>query len=241
MRLYFKPMPWLTVFSILGLILLLKLGFWQKDRLAWKTDLLARIEAAAEAPPFSSLQEVVDALESDAPVDFRRYAMTAETVPGPAYYVYDPTQGNISWRIFGKTTNQGQQVYLAKPSIDDELKGLLEAVVTSAETFQSAGYVRLADEPPSGFGKWIKSQPSPDTNRWFAFNQNDLWADKNTRMDIWLDEYKAEIDTELPPLRPDIPNNHRDYMLTWFSFAGLLIIFYLMIHRRAGRLGRRDT
>ncbi|WP_418152177.1 hypothetical protein AB8615_08425 [Litorimonas sp. RW-G-Af-16] len=101
----------------------------------------------------------------------------------------------------------------------------------------SSGYVRLAPEAASGFGKTIKAQPDPKTNRWFAFNQNDLWADDNTRMEIWLDEHKIEIDTDLPPLRPDIPNNHRDYMWTWFIFAGLLIIFYLLIHFRAGRLG----
>lgn len=55
-------------------------------------------------------------------------------------------------------------------------------------------------------------------------------------MEIWLDEHRSEIDLNLPVLLPDIRNNHRDYMWTWFSLAGLLIIFYGLIHYRAKRL-----
>jgi len=45
----------------------------------------------------------------------------------------------------------------------------------------------------------------------------------------------------LPPKRPEIANNHFDYMLTWFSLAIILLIFYVLIHIRDGRAGRRSV
>jgi cytochrome oxidase assembly protein ShyY1 len=88
---------------------------------------------------------------------------------------------------------------------------------------------------------WLKSTPSPDRNRYFKFNQTGDWGEVFPSADVRLSHY-IEIETgatdaaRLPVRRPTIRNNHRDYMLTWFSFAGLLIIFYLLLHRRAGRL-----
>lgn len=91
---------------------------------------------------------------------------------------------------------------------------------------------------------WIKSKPNKETNRWFKFNQNGEWGEKETLISHYIDIYKSFDDivdgipdaSVLPVRRPTIRNNHRDYMLTWFSFAGLLLIFYFLIHKRAGRL-----
>lgn len=237
MKLYFKPMPWLTVFGALGLLLLLKLGFWQKDRLAWKTDLLARVEAAAQAPAFTSLAQVTAALQSGDPVDYRRYAFDIEAIKNaPAYHVYDPAQTSIGWRVFSVYENSGVNLYLADMQRFDDAAKKAKTAFTSPQHPASSGYVRLSPKPARGLGKWIKSKPSPASNRWFAFNQDGLWESSGINMDIWLDEHSEGIKQDLPVSRPDIRNNHRDYMWTWFSLAGLLIIFYGLIHYRAKRL-----
>ena len=52
---YFRPYFWLTVFSVPSLAVLVMLGLWQLDRLAWKTKLIdnfnARANSAAMLPP----------------------------------------------------------------------------------------------------------------------------------------------------------------------------------------------
>src|SRR6056300_556406 len=52
---YFRPFLWLTFFSLPALLVLLALGFWQLDRLAWKTALInnfnERASAQAILPP----------------------------------------------------------------------------------------------------------------------------------------------------------------------------------------------
>ena len=86
---------------------------------------------------------------------------------------------------------------------------------------------------------WLKSKPNRETNRWFKFNQDGSWGKgmpSSTRLTHYIEvELGATSAVNLPVRRPSIRNNHRDYMLTWFSFAVLLLIFYAMIHRRAGR------
>ena len=107
------------------------------------------------------------------------------------------------------------------------------------------GYVR-EDHPMGRMEALLKSKPTPDKNRWFKFNQSGDWGGADTRVSHYIEiadtlpvntaDGGVAAASALAVRRPSIRNNHRDYMLTWFSFAGLLVIFYLLIHRRAGRL-----
>ena len=45
---------------------------------------------------------------------------------------------------------------------------------------------------------------------------------------------------ELPLKRPNIRNNHLDYMLTWYGLALALLVIYLILHAQRGRLGLRS-
>lgn len=47
----FRPTLWMTVLTLAALGLLVTLGTWQLQRLHWKTDLIARIEARTTQPP----------------------------------------------------------------------------------------------------------------------------------------------------------------------------------------------
>ncbi|RZV41594.1 MAG: hypothetical protein EX271_07715 [Acidimicrobiales bacterium] len=42
--------------------------------------------------------------------------------------------------------------------------------------------------------------------------------------------------SDLPVEKPDIPNNHLEYMLTWYSFALILVVIYFLLHKKQGRL-----
>jgi len=78
---YFRPHIVLTILTLIGLAVLMNLGFWQKQRLAWKTELLASVEAAVNAPPFESLSEIQTALSNDDFTEFRRVDIPAELLP----------------------------------------------------------------------------------------------------------------------------------------------------------------
>lgn len=243
MKIQFRPMPWLTVIVAIMLAILISLGVWQYKRLHWKTDLLAEVEASVTAPPLTSLDDLERAIEEGEPVDFRRIAFTASPTAGePVYAVYRTQQGGIYWDLFQRYG----PIFGRFKTVEDANKPDGDAVSpTHIVADVLIGYVR-EDHPMGRVEAWSKSKPNPDKNRWFKFNQTKDWGAESTRLSHYIeiaetlpfntDDGGTAAAAALPVRRPTIRNNHRDYMLTWFSFAGLLIIFYLLIHRRAGRL-----
>jgi len=238
MKLYFKPMPWLTVIVAICLAILMSLGTWQYQRLQWKTALLAEVGAAAEAPPFTSLAEVKTAIDAGEPVDFRRFEASASKPISnlQPYFVFTAANRDVSWRAFSPASMDRGAVYVAGAIVPD----------SERETFNSnegleigvVGYVRLARESSRSAAK-----SSPDKNRWFGFNplsDTHDWAKMSgidADMRFYIDTVPGATDADLlPPKRPDIRNNHLDYMLTWYSFAIILLIIYVILHRRAGRI-----
>ena len=236
MKLHFKPMPWLTVIVAICLAILISLGTWQYQRLQWKTSYLADVEEAVTAPPLTSWTNIRSAIEQDKPVDFRRVSLLAEPVEGaPAYFVYQPRKGGIYWRYFQPVTSDGQRFFAAIESVPNENKDNYRPQDTTGQ-ISLIGYVRK-NEPMGFVESLVKSKASPSQNRYFKFNQTDDWDMQGAATDYYIDVATITGDAfALPIKRPEIRNNHFDYMLTWYSFAVILLIIYFILHRRAGRL-----
>lgn len=245
MSVKFRPMPWLTGIVAVMLAILISLGVWQYQRLQWKTDLLAEVEASVTALPLKSLADLERAIEAGEPVDFRRIELNG--VVGAEiyeYHVFKSQAGGIFWDVFRPFQAGGyaspRMIFVRTQTIDDTQKGndSFERVIRS-ELEPVFGYVR-EDHPMGRVEAWVKSKPNREANRWFKFNQDGNWGEalslRTVRSHYIELDLNAESAEALPVRRPTIRNNHRDYMLTWFSFAGLLLIFYFLIHKRAGRL-----
>ena len=250
MSVTFRPMPWLTTIAALMLAILISLGVWQYKRLHWKTNLLAEVEASVTAPPLTSLEDLERAIAAGEPVDFRRIAFRPTPIRGaPVYHVYKSQAGGIYWDIYGpveginaSVSGQPVSIFARWRTIETAEKANELDVISTSLLYDHIvpyyGYVRT-DHPMGRVETWLKSKPNRETNRWFKFNQDGSWGKgmpNSTRLSHYIDvEPGATAADNLPVRRPSIRNNHRDYMLTWFSFAVLLLIFYAMIHRRAGR------
>lgn len=249
MRLYFKPYPWLTGFTIVSLGILIGLGYWQSQRLVWKTNLLAEVAQAASAEPFNSLSEVDTALSQGVPVDFRRIKLSGLQIGGQTpFLVYSRHKQALSWRPYLVIESQGSRVFFTRPSIldSDRERYLLQSVEEKPVTL--VGYIRLARGPVRG-----EAKSTPALNRWFSFNPMPELYDWGTQIasgttrDKVTTQFYIETETfagnakDLPIKRPDIRNNHFDYMLTWYGLALCLLIIYLLLHKRGGRLGLQKS
>ena len=238
MKLYFRPMPWLTFIVAICLAILISLGTWQYHRLQWKTALLADVEAAAEAKPFTSLAEIQQALEVGEPVDFRRYGSPSKARGlKEDFLVFTAVNRDISWRVFTAVENSNVTSFAALGLVSDEARDELHGFEDN-QNIPIIGYVRLVRETTRGAAK-----SSPEKNRWFGFNPLAIthdWAQMSgieADMRFYIDTVPGALEANLlSPRRPDIRNNHLDYMLTWYSFAVILLIIYFILHRRAGRL-----
>lgn len=237
MKLSFKPMPGLTIVTVISLAILIALGTWQYQRLQWKTALLAEIDQVADAPPFTSFPAVQAALAAGEPIDFRRIGIAGQHEgSGTVFHVFTAMNRDVSWRVFSPVVEGGVTAFAAQGVVKDgEAKSA--ATAPARGDAQVNGYVRLAREDAS------RTKHTPENNRWFAFNpmpKNHNWADQiagDVEVRFYVDAVMgAEEAKLLPPKRPDIRNNHFDYMLTWYGLAIVLLVIYLIMHRRAGRL-----
>lgn len=227
----------LTTVTAICVAILISLGTWQYKRLQWKTALLAEVEAAVTAPPLTSLTDLEQAIQFGAPVDFRRIGLTAHVEAAQPFLVYQPRQDGIYWRAFTKLSEDGQPLYGAFGVVRDDKKENYEIFYLPQGETQLAGYVRK-DHPMGRIEGWVKSKASPKANRYFKFNQTQDWDEGGQiRTDIYLDLSEHVKDANLLPIkRPEIRNNHLDYMLTWYSFALILLFIYAILHHRSGRL-----
>ena len=233
-------MPGLTIVTLISLVILISLGTWQYHRLQWKTGLLAEIDQVADAPPFTSLAQVQDALERGEPVDFRRIGINGDYVDvDDPFFVFTAVNKNISWRVFTPILSGGYACFVTGDTIPDNAKS--HYAFEGEQSGQVVGYVRLArpDNKPA-------TKSTPDKNRWFGFNpmpDTHNWADAvsaDVDMRFYIDTVPGAQDASLlPPKRPDIRNNHFDYMLTWYGLALVMLVIYGIMHHREGRLSWR--
>ena len=240
MKIKFKPLPGLTIVTLICLAILLYLGTWQYQRLQWKTQLLAEVEEASIAAPFTSLAQISEQLALGSPVDFRKISLSGDFITpsfndGEPFHFLRSSGKALTWRLYQLYDDGAQQAYVATIEYAEARTSNPPRSITGPQ--QVVGYVRLV-RPPSRFP--LKS--TPEKNRWFVFNAApDVldWAGPagaiETRYYIdWVTDAKTAKD--LPIRKPDIRNNHLDYMLTWYSFALILLVIYFLLHKKQGRL-----
>ena len=225
MAIRFKPMPGLTLAVLICLPILIGLGVWQYQRWQWKTGVLAEIDAAVEAPPLEGLAALSRA---DGPLDFRRIQFGGEAV-GDTYLLYRP-DGNIAWMPVRVVESGGAQALVGFPKVLDDAR---DTAVPPAMGGERAGYVRRIRRR-GGMARLFGVDDNPDANRWYGVNPDGAWL---PGADLYIDASLGSRDAaSLPVQRPDVPNNHVSYMLTWWSFALILLVIYAVLHMRAGRL-----
>lgn len=239
MRIKFNPMPGLSIVTLICLGILLTLGTWQYKRLQWKTRILAEIDQAAHAKPLHSLADINQLLAQGKPVDFRRVSMSADFIEpnlngGKPFHLMRSNGKAFTWRLYQPIKVGEHFAYVASREFTETQKDEPPNAVVGKT--QLIGYVRLVHE-----ANWAIPKSDTKSNRWFAFNaspENLDWSDDGRVMtDYYIDQLEHIKTVDNLPVRiPEIANNHLDYMLTWYSFALILLVIYFLLHKKLGRL-----
>lgn len=189
-----------------GFAALVALGVWQLDRLAWKQELLAGIEARIVASP-ARLPAAPDA-ETD------RYLPV--TVAGrfegvPLRVLISQKQVGAGWRLIQAfDTDGGRRILVDRGVISTGVKDL-----PGAGYAEVVGNLLWPDEV-DGF------TPAPDTqgNIWYARDLPAMAAALGTEEVLVVARMPTGPGIEPLPVGTDgIPNDHLEYAITWFSLA----------------------
>lgn len=246
----FRPRLVPTLFTVPTLIILVALGTWQAQRLAWKSDLLARIDQQLAQPAAQLPANLTDAAQWD----YRRVTVTgallAETELAIASRVLN---GRVGWHLVSPLVRaDGSAVLVNRGWVPDgQHRATAERAAEIPETVTITAVARVPEE-----AGWLAPQNDPSGNVWLTVDLRAMEAaaglDRNTAAPLLLylstimsaDGQSIISDQPIPDqVRVDIPNNHLHYMLTWYGLAVVLLGVYIAYHwrRPGGPNGSRDV
>lgn len=200
----------LVVFLMAAALGFAALGVWQVERLAWKRDLIARVQASIHAPP-------IEVADWSGVSDYRRVRLHGVFLYDRATLVKAVTErGEGYWLMTPLRTSRGTVLVN---------RGFVPSAQQTGFAPQGAtDIVGLArsSEPKGGF---LRSN-DPGTNRWYS---RDVPAIAHARRLRTVTPMFVDADATPNPGGYPVggltviafPNNHLVYALTWFALAAM--------------------
>ena len=213
----------LLIVGIGGAAILVSLGLWQVQRLAWKEGVLADIEDRIAADPVPLPDALDPARDAYLPVE-----VTGTLRP-------DYLQVLVSQ----KTIGAGYRII--RPMLHPEGDILIDLGFVTTE---DASGLKFEEGPPItivGNLQWPQEidsfTPDPDLERniWFARDVGAMAEALDTRPILVVRRDAPQLGGPLSPLPVDtsaIPNDHLQYAVTWFSLAAIWAGMSLYFIRR---------
>ncbi len=229
----FHPTRWATAIALPALVVLLGLGTWQLQRLAWKTDLIAYREAQLAAPPITLPTELGDAGGTLAARDYRRVTVTGAFLHDREIYLAASRRGRVGFAIITPLRRTGGATVLVNrgwvPATAREAARRAQGQVAGEVTVE--GIVR-----PAARQGWLTPDNDSAKNYWF-------WLDLAAMAEFaGVDAPRLIVEAGPAPIpgglqigkraRVDLPNDHLGYALTWYALAAALAVIYFLSQRR---------
>ncbi len=232
-----KRFPWLVIVAALpALAVLIALGTWQVQRLAWKEGLLANIEARLSAEPVAIdelisdvsngaiLQAELDYLPVSATGTFlhdgeQHFFATHKGISG--YYLYTP---------FALVEPQGTTVFVNRGFVPFDLKDPTDRPQTLNEgqvVITGLARQRLNEKP-----SWAVPENDLEANIYYWKDLDAMGTQVgliDTIAPFFIDEGSPRSPGNLGdwPVSGvtliNLPNNHLQYAVTWYGLALTLI------------------
>ncbi|HUN48605.1 MAG TPA: SURF1 family protein [Stellaceae bacterium] len=223
----------LTLVSLSACAALIALGTWQVERLHWKEGLIAARAAALAAPPI----DLPGSLDAARGLEFRRVR-----VSGVFDYAHEfPV--NATERDSGKAGDllvtplrraDGSVVLVERGWIPWDLRDpATRAAGNPPGIVEVEGLLRIPDGKPS----WFVPDNDPTRNQWFYIDPAAMSraAGATEVLPFYVEAGPAPHPGGYPlggQAHMDLPNNHLQYAITWYSLAGVLVVIYLLLVRR---------
>jgi surfeit locus 1 family protein len=213
------------LFGLIGCAILVGLGMWQVNRLAWKEAMLSAIDARVTAAPVALPENFEREVNRFLPVQAtgmfggdRIRVLVSQKKVGPGYRIISPF-------VVGGRTIMVDRGFI---SIADELPVPPAGVVTVT------GNLHWPEEVDS-----FTPEPDKKSDIWFARDVDRMAAELGAEPVLLILRSASPATPEIAPLpvsRAGIPNDHLTYAITWFSLAviwfGMTVFLLWRIRQR---------
>jgi len=208
------------ILGVAGCGVLISLGLWQVERLAWKEDVLVGISARLAAAPVPLTTEV-----SESTNEYTRVTVSGTPTGEELHVLVSGTEAGTGYRVISK-----MQTPLGAVLVDQGLLALEnKAAAPLIVPMEITGTLIWPDDQNS-------STPDPDiaANIWFARNVDTMSVALDTLPLMIVSTTSTPADprlTALPVNTATIKNDHFEYAVTWFLLALVWAImsFYLIL------------
>jgi len=229
-----QPGKWtwfiLPMCIIAAMTVLIGLGNWQMQRLAWKDGLIARVEKNLNGPP-ATLQEISEKLAGGKDVEYLPVKLRGTFRHDLEQYFFTTFKGTSGWAVYTPLERaDGSVVFVNRGFVpmlrkDPQLRqeGQIKGVVD---------IIGLARSAPAG--KPNSFVPDNDLVKnvyyWKSLPQmiSQTGYDKaGTVLPFFVDVKDTPLPGGLPIGGITIiifPNSHLQYALTWYGLAGALLV-----------------
>jgi surfeit locus 1 family protein len=236
MAIAFRPLPGLTIATLVALAILIGLGTWQLQRRVEKHALLDQIASRQHAPPapIEILLATGDYAAHRATTAQGTFDHAAES------YVYAPRPNEGAARPGFKVITpfrllSGGLILIDRGWVDERHKS-----PASRKNGQTDGETEIEGRlrPSSRPGPFT---PPPDIATRTFYQRDGVAIAKALELKLastLILEAATRTDGGPEPLASElnIPDNHLQYAITWFALAVVLVVIYLSVHASRGRL-----
>ncbi len=211
------------LFGLIGASILIGLGVWQVQRLAWKERILSQIEARLGDAPVA-LPEVPDPVADR----YLPVSVSGQFVGEPLFVLTSDRDAGPGYRVIERfDTMEGRRIMVDRGFLPEDQR----EVPRTAREMTVTGTLHWPDETDS-------FTPQPDAARgiWFARDVPSMAAALATEPVLIV--ARSDTGDGIAPVPVDttgIPNNHLQYAITWFSLAivwlGMTVLLLWRIRR----------
>lgn len=237
----FRPRLWPTLFTIPAVIVMLGLGTWQLQRLAWKTEIIDQFEARISAPAVSPPSAVEDMDEWR----FRRVEIAGRFLNDKELHLIGKSyKGTAGYHVLTPfVTDEGLTIFVNRGWVSQKQRRAADRPNTLIEgPTEVEGVIRESDRKG-----YFVPENEPHNDIWFTVRPGPMAEHLSLSGPIapyYVDELvPAEGRPKLPfgaNRTIEVRNEHLQYAITWFLLAITLAVVYVLWHRSLDRKGDKE-
>ena len=228
-----RRIRWMPLFVAPAFCVLVGLGVWQLERLSWKNELLADIQARLSDDAVTLSDLGAAAVTS---WNYRRVRATGKLLHEQSVI------------LLARTYKKQAGAHILTPLVLDDQRVILvdrgwvpqgyELPNVSAEYPVSIEGIIRAPQNPG----WFTPDNDPASGQWYWIDLVTLSLEAGVAFSPVIIEAGLGLDPSALPIggqtRINLPNDHLQYAMTWFGLAIVLLVSFVIYYRRYLRARR---